>query len=277
MIWEPRATPPSHPDLLDYLAVELMDNRWSLKHLHRLIVSSATYQQSSRLTPELEQRDPYNRLLARGSRFRVPAETVRDITLAASGLLNRSWADRAFTRRRRSSCLRPLSATAPKSGMSKATTSGIAEPCTRSDFAACPTRCWKTLTRPREICPASNASTSNTPMQALTSLNEPMFIECSIALAAKTIKENPDAGDTECLSFAMRRCVQRSPTADERDVLLEYLGRQRARIESGELSAASILSAGAVLDLGGLNAEDLAAWSLVCRVLLNLDESITRE
>src|SRR5205823_11917592 len=83
-----QSEPPSHPELLDWLAVEFMDRGWSLKALHRLIVTSATYRQSSHVTPELATRDPYNRLLARGPRFRVDAEIVRDIALAASGLLN---------------------------------------------------------------------------------------------------------------------------------------------------------------------------------------------
>ena len=94
----------SHPELLDWLAVEFMDHGWSLKKLHRLIVTSATYRQSSRVTPELAARDPYNRLLARGPRFRVEAEIVRDIALAASGLLNPRSAARACFRPRPSSC-----------------------------------------------------------------------------------------------------------------------------------------------------------------------------
>jgi hypothetical protein len=272
-----QGAPPSHPDLLDYLAVELMDNRWSLKHLHRLIVSSATYQQSSRLTPELEQRDPYNRLLARGSRFRVPAETVRDITLAASGLLNRSFGGPSVYPPAPEFLFSPPVSYGPKVWNVENDSQRYRRALYTFRFRSVPYPMLENFDATTGNLSCVKRSTSNTPMQALTSLNEPMFIECSVSLAAKTLRENPDAPDAECLSFAMRRCVQRSPTMAEKDVLTQYLGRQRARIKSGDLSAESLLSAGALLDLSGLDAEELAAWSLVCRVLLNLDESITRE
>ena len=141
--------PPSHPELLDWLAVELMENDWSLKHIHRLIVTSATYRQSSAVTPELLARDPDNRLLARGPRYRVDAEVVRDIALAASGLLNPTRsAARASIRRRRSSCSSRRPATGRRRGSSTPGPTAIAAALYTFRFRSCRIRCCRTSTRP---------------------------------------------------------------------------------------------------------------------------------
>lgn len=272
-----QSAPPSHAELLDYLAVELMDSGWSLKHLHRLIVSSATYQQSSHLTPELAKLDPYNRLLARGSRFRAPAETVRDITLAASGLLNRSFGGPSVYPPAPKFLFTPPVSYGPKVWNVEDDAQRYRRALYTFRFRSVPYPMLETFDAVPGNLSCVRRSTSNTPMQALTSLNEPMFLECSIALAAKTIAENAAADDRQRLTFAFRRCVQRVPRSEERSILNEYVTRQRARIGSGELSAESILSAGAALDLSDLDVKELAVWSLACRVLLNLDETITRE
>lgn len=272
-----QSAPPSHPDLLDYLAVELMENDWSLKHLHRLIVTSSTYRQSSAVTPELSEKDPYNRLLARGARFRVPAETVRDITLAASGLLNRTFGGPSVYPPAPAFLFQPPVSYGPKVW-------NVAEDGDRYRRALYTFR-FRSVPYPMlenfDAVPGNLAcvrrTTSNTPMQALTSLNEPLFVECSIALAAKTLRENPDSGDGRRIQFALKRCVGRQATDQERKVMVDYLNRQRERLAAGELSASEILSSGALLDLDGLDQNELAAWSLVCRVMLNLDETITRE
>ncbi|QEF97051.1 Planctomycete cytochrome C [Stieleria maiorica] len=272
-----QSAPPSHPELMDFLAVELVDNGWSLKHLHRLIVSSATYRQSSRLTPELSGRDPYNRLLARGARFRVPAETVRDITLAASGLLNRSIGGPSVYPPAPEFLFKPPVSYGPKVWE-------VAEDAQRYRRALYTFR-FRSVPYPMlenfDAVPGNlscvRRSMSNTPMQALTSLNEPMFLEAAIALAAKTIREVAETGDDARIRFAFQRCVGRAPSADERRVLADYLHGQRTRLESQSLSADQILSSGALLEVGDLEADELAAWSLLCRVILNLDETITRE
>lgn len=272
-----QSSPPSHRKVLDYLAVELMDSGWSLKHLHRLIVSSATYQQSSVLTSEMAERDPYNRLLARGARFRVPAEAVRDITLAASGLLNRSLGGPSVYPPAPSFLFMPPVSYGPKVW-------NVAEDDQRYRRALYTFR-FRSVPYPMlenfDAVPGNlscvRRSTSNTPLQALTSLNEPMFLECAIALAAKTMRENVDTDDKQRLAYAWERCVGRELAPDERLVLTQYLSRQRDRIASGELSAETILSSGSLLELDNLDANELAAWSLTCRILLNLDETITRE
>src|SRR5262249_42571750 len=146
------------PELLDWLAVEFMDGGWSLKHLHRLIATSATYRQASRTSPDLLARDPYNRLLARGPRFRVDAEIVRDIALAASGLLDPEIrALRAAARAPRPSCSSRRPAPAPRSGGRHPARPGTAAPSTHSDTARSHIRCSSPSTRPMATPPASAA------------------------------------------------------------------------------------------------------------------------
>jgi hypothetical protein len=272
-----QSAPASHPELLDFLAVALMDSDWSLKHLHRLIVRSATYQQSSRHRPDLADLDPYNRLLARGARFRVPAESVRDISLAASGLLNRSLGGPSVYPPAPSFLFQPPVSYGPKVW-------NVAENGDRYRRAMYTFR-FRSVPYPMlenfDAVPGNTScvrrSTSNTPMQALTALNEPMFLECSIALAAMTIRENAGGDDQQRLAFAFGRCVQRAPTSEEVSVMTAFVQRQSQRIETGELNSESILSPGALLDVSDLDANELATWTLVCRVMLNLDETITRE
>ena len=282
-----QSAPPSHPELVDFLAVELIENHWSLKHLHRLIVSSATYRQASNLTPELARRDPYNRLLARGARFRVPAETVRDITLSASGLLNRSVGGPSVYPPAPEFLFTPPVSYGPKVWDVAQDDQRYRRALYTFRFRSVPYPMLENFDAIPGNLSCVRRSTSNTPMQALTSLNEPMFLECSIALAAKTIREcgvtedsaaeNETVDDGRRIRFAFQRCVGRAPSDAEQRVLSDYLMRQRERIDSKELSAESILSSGPLLDLGDLDATELAAWSLVCRVMLNLDETITRE
>lgn len=272
-----QSAPPSHRELLDYLAVEFVESGWSLKHLHRLIVTSATYQQSSKLPPDLAKRDPYNRLLARGARFRVPAETVRDITLSASGLLNRVTGGPSVYPPAPDFLFAPPVSYGPKVWNVEEDDDRYRRALYTFRFRSVPYPMLENFDAVPGNLSCVRRSNSNTPMQALTALNEPMFLECSIALAAKTIRENSDAGDGQRLAFAFRRSVGRQPTHDELVVLVRYLDRQQDRLASGELSADEILSAGSLLDLTDLDPRELAGWSLTCRVILNLDETITRE
>ncbi|MCO8120213.1 PSD1 and planctomycete cytochrome C domain-containing protein [Stieleria sp. TO1_6] len=272
-----QSSPPSHPELLDYLAVELMENGWRLKHLHRLIVGSATYQQSSDLTPELAQRDPQNRLLARAARFRVPAETVRDITLAASGLLDREVGGRSVYPPAPEFLFQPPVSYGPKVWDVARDSQRYRRALYTFRFRSVPYPMLENFDAVPGNLSCVRRSLSNTPMQALTSLNEPMFLECSIALAAKTLGETPDADDAQRIDFAFRRCTGRLPTDSERTVLVDYLDRQRQRIAAGELDPEQIISPAALLDVRDCPPDQLAAWGLLCRVIVNLDETITRE
>ena len=154
--------PPSHPELLDWLACEFMDRGWSLKALHRLIVGSATYRQSSRVTPGLYARDPYNRLLARGPRFRVEAEIVRDIALASSGLLNPKLGGPSIYAPAPGFLFLPPRAMPPSPGRRRPAPTGTAAPSTRSAGGRRPTRCSRPSTHPTAT-PRASAACGRTP------------------------------------------------------------------------------------------------------------------
>jgi hypothetical protein len=270
---------PSHPELLDWLAVEFMDRGWSLKKLHRLIVTSATYRQSSRVTPELLARDPYNRLLARGPRFRADAEVVRDVALAASGLLNpKLGGPSVFPPLPKFMTLPPVSygpkvwdeATGPdryRRGLYTFRYRSVPYPALQVFDA--PNGDFACVRRPR----------SNTPLQALTALNEPVFMECAKALGTLALTDG-GYSDQDRLTYAFRRCVARKPAAAELAELTSLLGRQKERFTKPDAKPMDLL-AGEAKDKPtlpeGIAAADLAAWTVVSRVLLNLDETVTKE
>jgi hypothetical protein len=275
-----QSEPPSHPDLLDWLACEFMDRGWSIKALHRLIVGSATYRQGSRITPGRYARDPYNRLLGRGPRFRVEAEVVRDIALASSGLLNpRLGGPSIYAPAPGFLFLPPASYTAfpwPEE--------------TGPDRYRRALYTFRRRSTPYPVLAAFDVpngdfscvrrARSNTPLQALTTLNEAVFVECARALA-RTVLESGRSTDAERVTDAFRRILTRMPTADERKLLLDLLESQKKRIAAGRLDPRELA--------GGANARprterpsgaspaELAAYTVVSRVLLNLDETITKE
>ncbi|MCG8651383.1 MAG: PSD1 and planctomycete cytochrome C domain-containing protein [Pirellulales bacterium] len=268
-----QSTPPSHPELLDWLAVELMENDWSLKHLHRLIVSSATYRQSSRLTETLYQRDPYNRLLARGPRFRVDAEIVRDITLSVSGLLNRQVGGPSVYPPAPRFLFDPPASYGPKTWEEEEGENRFRRGLYTFRFRSVPYPMLETFDAVAGNVSCVRRNRSNTPLQALTSLNEPLFLESAKALAVKTLQEG-GSSDQSRLRYAMRRCVARTPQPEELATLSELLQRQRERIQAGQIDAPAIVGD---LRADAVSTQDLAAWTLVARVLLNLDETITKE
>ncbi len=260
---------PSHPELLDWLATEFLAQGTHLKPMHRLIVLSATYRQASHATPELVGRDPYNRLLARGPRFRVEAEMVRDIALAASGLLSEKvggpsvfpfqpegiwdnpysddrWQMSAGGDRHRRALYTFARRTAPYPGL------------TVFDAPS------------REYCTARRVRT-NTPLQALTTLNDPVFFEAARALAARTLKEAAPAPE-ERAALAFRLCTARRPKPPELAPLLSFEQQQLARFKADPAAARAVAGTAT----SGEPAE-LAAWTMVANVLLSLDETLTKE
>lgn len=268
-----QGTPPSHPELLDWLAVELMESGWSLKHLHQLITASATYRQSSVVTPELYERDPYNRLLARGPRFRVDAEVVRDITLAASGLLNPKLGGPSVYPPAPRFLFDPPASYGPKTWNEEDGDDRYRRGLYTFRFRSVPYPMLETFDSVPGNVSCVRRTRSNTPLQALTSLNEPLFMECARALAAKTLQDGGDTDDAR-ITYAVRRCVARSPQADELSTLKHLLDQQRKRLAAGELDAKAIINH--IEGASEANNEH-AAWTLVARVLLNLDETITKE
>ena len=285
-----QSEPPSHPELLDWLAVELMEptillpgesvlKPWSLKHLHRLILGSSLYHQSSKLTPEALERDPYNRLLARGPRLRVEGEVVRDIALSASGLLNpKLGGPSLFSPAPAFLFLPPASygpftwtdATGPERyRRALYTFRRRSTPYPMLTNFDVPNGDFSCVRRPR----------SNTPLQALTSLNETLFMEAARGLALQTLKSG-GAEDESRLTFAFRQCVSRFPSNEERAVLTSLLNRQKLRFQGSEAKpwdlAANDPEHPPELPPGS-TAADAAAWTAVSRILLNLDETVTKE
>ena len=269
-----RCDTPSHPELLDWLACEFMDSGWSVKSLHRLIVQSATYRQSSRLSPELSARDPYNRLLARGPRFRVEAETVQDIALSASGLLNGKIGGASVR-----PPIPPSVADTVYGGFSWPENTGD-DRYRRGMYTF-----WKrSLPFPSLVAfdaPTAENSCprrvrSNTPLQALTTLNEKTFVEAAQAMGLRVLKEGGrDARSRAAFAFLLG--TARPPTERELKSLLRFWDEQYRYFEERTAAALAV----AVPDIKNVppdvNLHEVAAWAMVSRAILNLDETITKE
>ena len=305
-----QADAPSHPELLDWLAVELMDGGaegrrdegtegrgtlakanpqsairnpqsqpWSLKHVHRLIVTSATYRQSSKVTPELQQRDQFNRLLARGSRLRVEAEIVRDIALQASGLLNPKVGGGSIFPPSPEFLYLPPASYGPKPWTESKGEDRYRRALYTFRYRSVPFPALQAFDAPTADISCVRRTRSNTPLQALTTLNETLFLEAARALAAKTLKEG-GLTDASRATFAFRRVLARTPTPAELAELLALKNRQLERFTTGELNPWNLATNDPdkpfVLPKG-VRMDDLAAWTAVTRVLINLDEAITKE
>lgn len=274
-----QGSPPSHPELLDWLAVEFMDHGWSLKWLHRVIVSSATYQQSSQVTPELAARDPFNRLLARGPRFRADAEVVRDIALAASGLLNPKLGGPSVYPPLPGFLMLPPVSYGPKVWKESTGPDRYRRALYTFRYRSVPYPALQNFDAPNGDFACVKRTRSNTPLQALTALNETLFLECAQALGMKALQEGGKA-DGERMVYAFRRCLSRLPTTAELAELLALLDREKQRFaQSGakpwDVAAADPKNPPKLPD--GATPADAAAWTLVARVLLNLDETVTKE
>jgi hypothetical protein len=272
--------PPSHPELLDWLAVEFMDRGWSMKALHRLIVTSRTYQQSSKVTPELLAKDPMNRLLARGPRQRVEGEIVRDLQLSLSGLLNPKMFGRAVMPAAPQFLFEPPASYAPFPWKEE-----VGEERYRRAIYT-----WRRRTTPYPMLatfdtPEGNVACvrrvkSNTPLQALVGLNETVSIEAARALALRILREG-GATDAERLTHAFRLCLSRPPTDAERAELVRLMEKQRPRFADGWVNAWELATGQPAAQPDklpkGTTPAQLASYTLVARVLLNLDETITKQ
>ena len=260
---------PTHPELLDWLATEFIRRGWSLKEMHRLIVTSATYRQSSRVTPELLRRDPENRLLARGPRFRIEAESVRDAALASAGLLSRQLGG--------PSVFPPQPASVTTEGaygkLQWKTSEGL-DRHRRGLYTfskrTTPYAMFTTFDAPSGEACVARREVSNTPLQALTILNDTVFAEASQALGDWTARQ-PESLDTrERMRTVFRRILVREPDDEELSMLVRFLEEQRERLREGELDPAKIAGSGEG------DAVDRAAWTLVARALQNTDEAVTK-
>ncbi len=269
---------PSHPELLDWLAVELMEHGWSLKHLHRLIATSATYRQSSRPTPALLARDPSNRLLARGPRFRVDAEIVRDIALAASGRLEPKIGGPSVFPPAPAFLFRPPASQGVKDWNETTGPERYRRALYTFRYRAGTYPMLQSFDAPSGTVACVRRTRSNTPLQALTTFNEPLLLECARALALRALR-NGGGTDTDRLTYAFRRCLARRPTEVETSTLLQWLDRQVRHFEQpgtdpGALAADDPSKPPQLPP--GVTPAQVAAWTAVARVLLNLDETITK-
>lgn len=263
---------PSHPELLDWLAQDFVDSGWSLKDLHRRIVTSATYRQASDARPELEEIDPDNRLLARQRRLRLSAELIRDAALTASGLLNDEVGGK--------SVYPPI----PDGVTSLSYAGGFEWPTNAGPDRyrrglyihfqrTVPYPFLMTFDGAERAVAECSRERSNTPLQALNLLNDPVFMEAAQGMAARVLLETPSNEFDQRLDRAYRLAVNRDPTTSERDRLQRYYREQMKLLDEHPETAEGWFPT----ELEGFDHTEAAAWTGVSRVLLNLDEFITRE
>ncbi len=264
---------PSHPELLDWLATEFVRTGWDVKAMQRLIVTSATYRQSSRATPELLRRDPDNRMLARGPRFRLPAETVRDQALAVSGLLAERVGGPSVKPYQPDGLWRELADT-------KYVRSRGADLYRRSLYTF-----WKRTVAPpemmtfdaagREACTVRRART-NTPLQALTLMNDVTYVEAARVLAQRVMREAGPTPEAR-LTLAFRLATARPPRPAELRVLVGNFEGHLAQYRADRDAALKLLGAGEAPRDERLDPGELAAYTATANLILNLDEVVTKE
>jgi hypothetical protein len=272
-----QSEPPSHPALLDWLAVQFVRTGWDVKAMHRLIVQSATYRQASQAPEPLYQRDQDNRLLARGPRLRLPAEVVRDNALAISGLLTRTIGGPS---------IKPYQ----PPGLWEELAGGAGEgPYVQDKGEKLYLRSLyvyrkRTVPHPamanfdapsREICQVKRART-NTPLQALELLNDVTYVEAANHLARRMLTESKGSA-LERLNYGFRLATARKPGAAELDVLHRGLERYERTFRADPQSALKWIKEGETPATGDVDSIDLAAFAAAAGVLLNLDETISRE
>ncbi len=265
---------PTHPELLDWLAVEFRESGWNVKRIVELIVTSRTYRQSSEVAAAVEERDPLNRFLARQSRFRLDAELVRDNLLAISGLL---------VRRLGGPGAKPYQPEGYYSALNFPKREYVPDIDDNLWRRGVYTHWQRTFLLPsfvafdapsRDECTA-NRSASNTPLQALVLLNDPSYVEAARVLAERMMREGGGAARTK-IAWAFARAVARAPTAAEAKLLEGLLTKQRARYVKDEAAARELVSTGAAPVPQDLPVIEHAAWTSVARAILNLHETITR-
>jgi uncharacterized protein DUF1553/uncharacterized protein DUF1549/concanavalin A-like lectin/glucanase superfamily protein/cytochrome c len=271
--------PPSHPELLDWLATEFVRTGWDVKAMQRLIVTSATYRQSSKTSTALREKDPENRLLARGPRVRLQAELIRDTALAASGLLNDAIGGPSVMPYQPKGIWEELAFGDGFSGQSYEQSRGP-DLYRRGMYTL-----WKRTAPPaslatfdapdREKCTARRAQT-NTPLQALVLLNDPTYVEASRALAQRTLLEVPKDPNAR-ITYAFRLATARKPTKDEIKVLRTLFDGRLKAYRVDRRGALKLLSVGESALNPKLEITELAAYTTVASVILNLDETITKQ
>ena len=261
---------PSHPELLDWLAVEFMENGWSMKKLLRTILLSATYRQASIVTPDLQKRDDLNRLLARGPRFRMDAEMIRDNILAASGLISLKQFGPSIRPYQPDGIWSKVGGTAYSYDVSPDTDKyrrGVYVVLKRG----APYPSFINFDASARLACTVKRSRSNTPLQALTLLNDPVYVEAAEALARRVLKQRSTDEVDQQLDYMFQLCTARLPSVDERNTLHDLLETQIS------ISRASGTKPTSPSDLPADVSEfELAAWQTIATTVINLHETITR-
>jgi hypothetical protein len=269
---------PSHPELLDWLACQFIDSGWNVKTLMKMMVLSSTYRQSSDASPELVARDPENRLLARGPRFRLPAEVIRDQALQISGLLKQKVGGPSVYPYQPPDLYKGIVVAASYPGTVYVQSTGD-DLYRRSLYTF-----WKrTVPHPalnvfdapdREVC-VVRRSTTNTPLQALTLLNDPIFVEAARKLAERVVKEGGVTTEAR-LTLAFRLATGRSPNQRELNILKDALDKTLTAFQKDEGAAHSLIQVGTAQSNSAIPDVELAAWTAVANIILNMDETITK-
>jgi hypothetical protein len=268
---------PSHPELLDWLAREFVDSGWNVKALSKRMVLSATFRQDSAAAPELIARDPDNRLLARGPRFRLPAEILRDQALAISGLLKQRLGGPSVYPYQPEDLYKGIVVAADYPGTRYVMSKGD-DLYRRSVYSF-----WKrTVPNPamtvfdapdREVCVVRRSAT-NTPLQALTLLNNPIFVEAARKLAERALHEGGASSEAR-VAFAFRLATSRLPDAVEQEILQQQLKEMLTAYRADESAARALIAVGESPRDATIPAAELAAYTAVANIILNLDEVIT--
>jgi hypothetical protein len=264
---------PSHPELLDWLASEFVTSGWDVKQMHRMIITSATYRQSSKVTPALVERDPENRLLARGARYRWPSGILRDQALAASGLLVEQQGGPA---------VKPYQ---PAGVWEEMSFGGIRYEQDHGDklYRRSLYTFWRRTTPPttlfdvasRQVCTVKQSRT-NTPLHALTLLNDVTYLEAARALAERAMKVG-DQTPQQRITAMYRLTIARPPSSAEMEVLLPRWEGLQGKYQQDKDAAAKLIKVGESPADASLDAADLAAYSAIASIILNLDETVTKE
>ena len=265
--------PPSHPELLDWLAVDFREHHWDLKRIYKLLVMSSTYRQSAVVTPEKLEKDPENRLLARGPRFRMDAEMIRDYALTAGGLLVEKIGGPS---------VRPYQPPGiwDTVGMPEGDTRIYKQDLGESLYRRSVYTFWKRQAAPaameifnapsREVCTVRRERT-DTPLQALVTLNDPQFVEAARHLAQESL-----ANKTDRLDFMAERLLARPLTAKEKKIIAANAGDLLAHYKKAPQEAEKLLAVGDSKPDANLDAPTLAAYTMVANELMNLDEVLNK-
>lgn len=265
--------PPTHPQLLDWLATEFIDNNWSMKHIHRTIVLSETYRQSSSISPEQLEADPSNKWYGRGPRVRMSAEMIRDHALAVSGLLSEKMGGPPIYPPQPANIWRHVGRNAPKY-----VTDTDEDRFRRGIYVvwrrSAPYPSFVNFDAPDRGACVVKRSRTNTPLQALTLLNDPAYVEMAHALAKRLVTDLPEADTKTRIEYGFRLSLAREAGSNEVETLLNFFENELVRFQNDSKLAEAIIPKAERSDT--ISIAEQSAWFEVANILLNLDETITK-